>query len=620
MSAKIINLFSLLLLSWCIALLGQNCSQYKNLSKNRPESSDLASKSISTTASVTTNNLESFLLKFTDETDLQNWLTKTTFGKNALKDNAIIEFRNDNSVLIRTTKNKLASYTSSANSVATFIRPPQAIGDRIYYDFDWNSFDPADYAANNKIKMGVKIKSYKEQSSSLSLRKKKSAPILNQLAKKRARVFGNQNIGKRADNSIMPNFPPVGYQGHIGSCTAWAMGYYNNTYSQNLNLENKRTQDNTIGFRNYNQACSPAYIYPLANEGKEGGIESLTLFSVMSQFGCANMDKVPYLSKIENDSEFINWYIYFTQFWAGAIVRENALDSRFDSEKLYEAYSEIDSNQIDEIKALLANGSIGYATFSVYPIFMTYPALESKHNANFEFQFSDEDFSENINNNVYYDNIVSERNPSNFGGHAVALVGYDDNKSYVTTSGKIQKGAFLFVNSFSNNWGIQNPTLCPENNCDETKYERGFFWISYALLQKRILKYYKMSEKAGLLGEILFFKNKYNRSLNEKHSLAMIINPKNRFGYNPITYTVNRIQKQSGLLTADTSNINYFFPAFDGQIRKPIVVDLTEFSNPRIKIQDSRISDVIIMKQGVNVGTYYPDVHTGLIDINSIPN
>jgi len=55
------------------------------------------------------------------------------------------------------------------------------------------------------------------------------------------------------------------------------------------------------------------------------------------------------------------------------------------------------------------------------------------------------------------------------GGHAVCLVGYDDNKSF-TADGSTSKGAFLVRNSWGTGWGLS-----------------GYFWMSYAYVQNTSL-------------------------------------------------------------------------------------------------------------------------------------
>jgi C1A family cysteine protease len=48
------------------------------------------------------------------------------------------------------------------------------------------------------------------------------------------------------------------------------------------------------------------------------------------------------------------------------------------------------------------------------------------------------------------------------GGHAVALVGYDDSKVITAADGAASKGAFLVRNSWGANWGLS-----------------GYFWMAY---------------------------------------------------------------------------------------------------------------------------------------------
>jgi hypothetical protein len=57
-------------------------------------------------------------------------------------------------------------------------------------------------------------------------------------------------------------------------------------------------------------------------------------------------------------------------------------------------------------------------------------------------------------------NVMVGQSGSYVGGHAVTIVGYDDNKVYGV--GPAEKGAFKLANSWGTNWG-----------------NRGFFWVSY---------------------------------------------------------------------------------------------------------------------------------------------
>ncbi len=77
----------------------------------------------------------------------------------------------------------------------------------------------------------------------------------------------------------------------------------------------------------------------------------------------------------------------------------------------------------------------------------------------------------NVNNNIYaWASEAGGRNP----GHAVTIVGYDDNISYRNKSGEECQGALLIVNSWGTTWGIR-----PEEGI-----ETGFMWLGYEVVLK----------------------------------------------------------------------------------------------------------------------------------------
>ena len=100
----------------------------------------------------------------------------------------------------------------------------------------------------------------------------------------------------------------------------------------------------------------------------------------------------------------------------------------------------------------MANGNLATTRFDVYDTWYTnYPVDDT-----------------GINNGVYY---APDGNPS--GGHAVTLVGYYDEMSYVDhRDEETHYGAFLVANSWGDSWGVQNSTGSGGD---------GFFWVAYAM-------------------------------------------------------------------------------------------------------------------------------------------
>lgn len=70
---------------------------------------------------------------------------------------------------------------------------------------------------------------------------------------------------------------------------------------------------------------------------------------------------------------------------------------------------------------------------------------------------------------VHNDVIYAVGGPPRPGGHALTVIGYDDDKAYVDSDGIVKHGAFLVVNSWGTNWGIVEPSVGTA----------GFAWFGY---------------------------------------------------------------------------------------------------------------------------------------------
>ena len=237
-------------------------------------------------------------------------------------------------------------------------------------------------------------------------------------------------IPAAVDNSIEIFFPPIRSQGSQGSCTAWASAYYYDTYTQ------AKDEGYSVSGGDNDHICSPAFIYPLINGGYDGGASTQYAVARLNDIGCCSWTLKPYSS---GD--------YTT--WPSEAAWINALQNRTQTSQYING-----SNQsgVDAIKQHLANGNIAVTSFSVYQTWYNYyPADRTGYN-----------------NGVYY-----APDGNYVGGHAVTLVGYDDNKSYVDhRDGQTHYGAFLLANSWSSSWGVVNSTGAGT---------KGFFWVAYSM-------------------------------------------------------------------------------------------------------------------------------------------
>ncbi len=227
-------------------------------------------------------------------------------------------------------------------------------------------------------------------------------------------------LASSIDNS--EHLPPVGNQGQQNSCVAWAVGYYYKTHQE--------WQEHGWSVETQNHIFSPSFIYNHINGGVDGGAYFADALKLLADNGCSTIDDFP------SQSDYT--------LWPSESVYLNAMNYRT-LESYFIAIN--DMTGIEQAKQHLANGNIAVLGIYVY--------------GNFD--------DINNYNNTY---CVKDRTGNNRGGHAVTIVGYDDNKA--TADGN---GAFRIVNQWGTSWG-----------------ENGFCWMSYqatmdTLLSQRFICY-----------------------------------------------------------------------------------------------------------------------------------
>lgn len=105
---------------------------------------------------------------------------------------------------------------------------------------------------------------------------------------------------------------------------------------------------------------------------------------------------------------------------------------------------------LEELKTRLADGEVGFGSMDATPGFQQYG--------------EDGDPPTGVNNDVFYSDAGQ-----NGAAHGVTIIGYDDDKSYVDGEGVTRQGAFLAVNSWGTDWGVNLPEVGT----------RGFIWLAY---------------------------------------------------------------------------------------------------------------------------------------------
>lgn len=214
---------------------------------------------------------------------------------------------------------------------------------------------------------------------------------------------------------LTSEMPPVGDQGNQNSCVAWAVGYYDKTHIEYIErLYSWR--DTTWHPDVPEHQISPSFIYNQINAGRDGGCYMNDAQILLVQQGACMLSDFPYHD-----------YDYTT--WPGESAYARAIPYRGFDGWAINVMSDVGINQV---KLVLANHHTCVLGINIYPNF---------------------DYIEN------YDTVytVSAKTGRSRGGHAVCIVGYDDNK--VTADGP---GAFRIVNSWGEDWG-----------------SGGYAWMSY---------------------------------------------------------------------------------------------------------------------------------------------
>lgn len=237
-------------------------------------------------------------------------------------------------------------------------------------------------------------------------------------------------------------FPTIiGDQGSVNACGPFATAYYQFTYEAN--------KLNNTASNSYQTIYSPKYVYNYLTFGKDRGTSLLDCYGVLKNFGCLTMEQFPYRNE-DGTIDYIEWS-------TDTEAKRNALSTRVYSIRTTNISNSSTSTPIlytgssalTRITDLLANGKVLVAR--------TECTWKSKPG-----------YGKDASKCVAF-------RCSKGSGHAVTIVGYDDNvQCDVNGNGVIEnceKGAFKVVNS----WGEKFSYAGIHSN-------DGTFWVLYDAL------------------------------------------------------------------------------------------------------------------------------------------
>jgi len=259
-----------------------------------------------------------------------------------------------------------------------------------------------------------------------------NAVIPNKTAMARSAASPSPKAGLPSAVTNWQYLPKVGDQGYQGSCAAFSTCYYYKTYQE--------SKEHGWGNPDFNvnpeRVTSPAFCYNIANDGLDNGTWPSWIMQMIVEHGAAAWQDMPY-----SQADYITWPTQTA--WKNAIA--------YRAQSVASIDLSTDAG-ITALKQQLANGDLAVISLDVTASFDNYP----------------NDYA-GVNNQVLYDNSGASR-----GGHALAVIGYDDGKSYNDGTGT-KYGAFKIVNSWGSSWGI----------LDSSAASKGFMWIAYTYMRDK---------------------------------------------------------------------------------------------------------------------------------------
>lgn len=227
------------------------------------------------------------------------------------------------------------------------------------------------------------------------------------------------------------------------SCVAFASTYYQYSYEVNKLNGVTSASDRVI--------YSPKWTYNLSNFGSDNGTSLSYAYTMLKQFGCLKLSDLPY------DDDYL-WIPGNTNLNANEMIAERmeALETRV---------SDVGTCSI-AANGTVINGPNSSALRLVKQLLNSGKVLTITTNAKYNYKNG-----RDRNGNIIK---VNYRAYSGGGGHAMAVVGYDDNVWCDVNGNGIaeecEKGAFKLANSYGIPGGVNDTN--------------GFRWVLYDSLNK----------------------------------------------------------------------------------------------------------------------------------------
>lgn len=265
------------------------------------------------------------------------------------------------------------------------------------------------------------------------------------------------------DLSMTPYFPSINNQMGMGSCVAWATTYYQFTYEANKLNGIATTEDN---------AYSPAWIFNLWNGGENKGSVNTVAYDLLKTHGAVHMSDAPYRST--NGSTYINGNNFDYSWCTDTTAMIDALQTRLTGHDVVTIPSSgtpirnNNSEALNEVKELLygTDGTDGKVLNIRVKIgdnwlYKNRKVYDSATGTSTNYHNPETGASED----VAYCAVDGG------GGHAMTVVGYDDNVWCDINNNNVVDEAELGAFKVANSWG-------------EDYGNDGYIWVSYDALNR----------------------------------------------------------------------------------------------------------------------------------------
>lgn len=262
----------------------------------------------------------------------------------------------------------------------------------------------------------------------------------------------DDRLPSKIDNSDLKFFPVIGDQGRIGSCSSYASTYYLMSYMTNMVMNREgRTEDGQLLAEN---TFSPRWTYSMVNKGADNGS-----FVERNLYAIRDIGVLPIK---DFKFEFNNLPIDYKEWNMDTELERKA--QKYSISKLYNIRflntSNITKEDLCRLKKMLLDG-YNFTFSKDAGCYMNTVCITTEEKGNKVYQ-----------SNLSYTNDkgLIGLTPSDSLGHAMSIVGYDDNVWVDINQDKevqdSEKGGLKIANSWGGN---------------------GFIWLPYSLINETII-------------------------------------------------------------------------------------------------------------------------------------